>query len=194
MNADTSKFQSLLAPNQPARVDLACGQRKQQGFIGIDVAPCEGVDLVCDLTQFPWPIPDNVVDEAFVSHYVEHAPDLMRFMDELYRILKPPGLDASGNPTEGGRCKIIAPYYNSMRCWQDPTHVRAISEASFLYYNAAWRRLKGLDHYPIHCDFDFTYSYMLARDWAGRPEAEQAFAIRHYTNVVEDIHVTLTKR
>ena len=31
--------------------------------------------------------------------------------------------------------QIWAPYYTSMRCWQDPTHTRAISEATFLYAN-----------------------------------------------------------
>ena len=46
-----------------------------------------------------------------------------------------------------------------MRAWQDPTHKRAISEATFLYANKSWRVSQGLDRYPITCDFDFSYGY-----------------------------------
>lgn len=44
------------------------------------------------------------------------------------------------------KATILAPYYTSMRCWQDPTHTRAISEASFLYFNKDWRVQNKLDH------------------------------------------------
>jgi hypothetical protein len=104
-------------------------------------------------------------------------------MHELYRIMK-----------VGAKCSIIAPYYASMRCWQDPTHTRAISESTFLYYNKDWRIMNKLDHYPIHCDFDFAYGYDLTPDWAARSEDARNFAIRHYINVVNDIHVTLTRK
>ena len=93
------------------RVNLACGQTKEPGWIGVDIAPCEGVDVVHNLNEFPWPFESNSVDEAFVSHYVEHVPldtprgdGLICFMNELHRILRP-----------GGKCTIIAPYYTSMR-------------------------------------------------------------------------------
>jgi hypothetical protein len=81
-----------------------------------------------------------------------------------------------------------------MRCWQDPTHKRAISEATFLYYNKQWRDTNKLDHYPIHCDFDYTYGYDINAIWANRSEEARNFAISHYMNVVNDIHVVLTKR
>lgn len=167
----------------PFRLDIACGQNKTEGFFGVDVARSEGVDLVYDLEKFPWPFPDNSVDEVICSHYIEHTKDLISFMNELYRILK-----------SGARATINAPYYNSMRAWQDPTHTRAISEATFLYYNKEWLTQNKLNHYPIKCDFDFSYGYNITPDWATRAEEARAFAIRHYTNVVSDIVVTLTKR
>ena len=71
----------------------------------------------------------------------------------------------------GGTATIIAPYYTSMRAWQDPTHKRAISEATFLYANNEWRRTKGLDHYPITCDWDFAYAYQ-ARPGVGTRNQE----------------------
>jgi ubiquinone/menaquinone biosynthesis C-methylase UbiE len=165
------------------KVDLGCGQNKQPGFIGVDYRKIDGVDVVHDLEVFPWPFEDNAVDEVHCSHYVEHTPDLIKFMDELYRIMK-----------EGAKATIIAPYYSSMRAWQDPTHKRAISEASFLYFNKGWRDQNGLSHYNIKSDFDFSYGYAIDPTWGNRSEEARGFAIKHYWNVVNDIQVTLTKR
>jgi len=165
------------------KLDIACGQNKREGFIGIDIVKCEGVDIVHDLNVYPYPFEDNSVDEIFMSHYIEHVPDLMKFMNELYRILK-----------VGGTMSVIAPYYNSIRCWQDPTHLQPISEATFLYYNKDWRKANKLDHYPITCDFDFSLGYMFAPEWASRSEEAKQFAIKHYTNVVTDLQVNLIKK
>jgi predicted SAM-dependent methyltransferase len=166
-----------------AKLDLACGQNRQEGYFGLDIAPGEKVDAVVDLEQFPWPIESNSAEDIVCSHYVEHTPDLMKFMNEVHRILKP-----------GGKMKVVAPYYNSIRCWQDPTHLRAISEATFLYYNKQWRETNKLDHYPITADFDYTYGYDMSVIWANRSEEARNFAILHYNNVINDIHVVLTKR
>lgn len=167
----------------PFRLDIACGQMKTDGYFGVDIANEKGVDMVYDLEKFPWPFPDNSVDEAVCNHYIEHTRDIIKFMDEIYRILAP-----------GARITIRAPYYNSMRAWQDPTHTREISESTFLYYNKGWRETNKLSYYPIKADFDFNFGYEFAPDWAMRSEEAKAFAIRHYTNVVSDIIVMLTKR
>ena len=165
------------------KLDLACGRNKRPGFLGVDCVGMEEVDQVVDLEAVPWPWPDASVGEAFSSHYVEHTPDLIGFMNELGRILVP-----------GGTATIIAPYYTSMRAWQDPTHRRAISEATFLYFNKGWRTSQRLDHYPITCDFDYTFGYAVNPTWATRSQEARVFAIRHYFNAVDDLHVMLTKR
>lgn len=167
----------------PFRLDLACGSNKAPGFFGVDIAETKDTDVVWDLEKFPWPFPDNSVDEIVCNHYIEHTKDLIAFMNELYRIMVP-----------GGSALIRAPYYNSMRAWQDPTHTRAISEATFLYYNKGWREANKLDHYPITCDFDYSYGYDFTPDWAMRSEEAKAFAVRHYTNVVMDIQAVLIKK
>lgn len=165
------------------KLDLACGQSPREGFLGVDRLAMPGVDQVVDLEAYPWPWASGSVAEVHCSHYIEHVTDFCAFMDELYRVLLP-----------GGTAQIVAPYYTSMRAWQDPTHKRAISEASFLYANKGWRAANKLDHYPIACDFDFSYGYVLAPEWAQRSQETRDFAIRHYMNVVTDLHVTLTRR
>lgn len=167
----------------PEKLDIACGSNKKEGYVGIDRMALAGVDIVHDLDVIPWPISDGCVIEANISHYVEHVRDLCAFANELYRIM-----------ATGGKAYIAAPYYSSIRAWQDPTHVRAISEASFLYWNKAWRDSQGLSHYPITCDFDFTFGYGIGEPWSTRSEDARNFAIRHYMNVVNDVYITLTKR
>ena len=167
----------------PIKLDIACGPKKQPGFIGIDIAPLPNVDIVHDLEVFPWPVESESVAEAVVSHYIEHTRDLMKFMNELYRVMR-----------RGAICLATAPYYNSIRAWQDPTHTRAISEETFWYFNASWRKANGLEHYPISCDFDFSVAFGFYSEWANRPDHEKKFALRHYTNVVGDIQVRLVKR
>ncbi len=164
------------------KVDLGCGQNKEEGWYGVDYKKCPGVDKVHDLTKFPWPFKDESVDEVKSIHYIEHTLDLIKFVDEIYRILKP-----------GGKAMFIAPYYSSMRAFQDPTHVRFISEASFLYFNKNWRNQNKLDHYDIKSNFNFSYGYQLFPEWAARSEDSRNFAIKHYWNVVSDIIVTLEK-
>lgn len=106
-----------------------------------------------------------------------------KFMDEVYRILKP-----------AGTIKIIAPYYTSVRACQDPTHTRSISEITFMYFNKGFREANRLDHYGVVCDFDFVYGYDISSDWSTREQSARDFAIKHYWNVINDVVVTLTKR
>jgi predicted SAM-dependent methyltransferase len=200
------------------KLDLACGQSKTEGYFGVDIAPGDTVDAVVDLEQFPWPIESDSAEDIVCSHYVEHTAldtftpylkkvvsevntfeefkieilkyngliprdGLIAFMNEVYRILKP-----------GGKIKIVAPYYTSIRCWQDPTHRRAINDATFLYFNKGWREANKLDHYQVKTDCDFTYGYDMNAQWASRHEEARNFGITHYNNVINDIHIVLTKR
>jgi hypothetical protein len=188
---------------EPLRLSLACGDNKPEGFKGVDIAKTDSTDYVQNLLEFPWKqFADNSVDEIECSHFVEHIPHgdgyhdpFMQFFDEIHRILKPAEFDpANPNIPVKGFARITCPYYSSMRAWQDPTHQRAISEASFLYLNKQWRIDNRLDHYPITCDFDFSYGYVVSPEWQNRSQETQTFAIQHYINVVSDIQVTLTKR
>jgi hypothetical protein len=185
------------------KLSLACGGNKPEGFMGVDVVKTDSADYVQDLMTFPWSqFPDESVDEIECSNFVEHIPHgdsrddpFFQFFDEIYRILKPAEFDPNNpNIATKGFARITCPYYSSMRAWQDPTHSRAISEASFLYLNKDWRVANKLDHYPVSCDFDFVYGYVLTQNWQNRNQEALAFAIQHYINVVSDINIQLIKR
>lgn len=170
---------------KPLRLDLGCGQNKRPDFTGVDIAKVPGVDVVHDLFKFPWPFKDGCVEEVHASHFFEHVPAKLRFrfMDELWRILK-----------LGGKSQFICPYWSSMRSVQDTTHEwPPICEASFLYFNKEWRKANKLDHYPVSCNFNFSYGYGISPEWQTRSEETRSFAARNYVNSAMDLHVTLEK-
>lgn len=168
------------------KLDLGCGQHKREGFTGVDASPDCGAEVVHDLTVLPWPFADASVDEVYCSHFLEHldGPERIRFMNELYRVMKP-----------GARALIITPYWTWVGAIQDPTHKwPPIAEQSYVYFNAEQRRIMGIQHYGIHCDFDLEYAGRMMPDVALRSPQEQAFAKNHSLNTVLELHTTLTRR
>ncbi|HDK42881.1 MAG TPA: methyltransferase domain-containing protein [Candidatus Pacearchaeota archaeon] len=163
------------------RLDLGCGNNKKEGFIGVDVSNKTNADITHDLNFYPYPFKDNSVSEIYCSHFIEHVGNIVRFMEECYRIL-----------TDKGIFHILAPYYSSIRAWQDPTHVREISESTFLYFNKHWININGLNHYNINCDFGIqNIKYIYSSEWDTRSEEAKEWARQHYINVVLDINVIL---
>lgn len=171
----------IMKQQEIIKLDLGAGVNKKEGFTGVDISGVSDVQF--DLNKPKWPWKNNSVEEIHASHFVEHVDSLINFFNECHRILRP-----------GAIMGVIAPYYSSVRCWQDPTHKWAISEHSFLYYNKEWRDNNGLGHYPITADFDFSYGFAYDPIWALRNDEARAFAQKHYINVITDIMATLTKR
>ncbi|MFA6519698.1 MAG: class I SAM-dependent methyltransferase [Candidatus Paceibacterota bacterium] len=92
-------------------LELGCGDRKLPGAVGIDILKFPSVDIVHDLSIFPWPIQNARFDLVFANHLLEHANDVVRTMEEIHRVLKP-----------GGRAVIQVPYFRSTDAYGDPTH------------------------------------------------------------------------
>lgn len=184
-----AKKEEIKAKEETAKLlklDLGCGQNVREGFLGVDIAKVDGVKYVTDLFKHPWPFKDASVEEIHASHFFEHIPQMERpkFMDECHRILIP-----------GGKMTVIVPYYSSMRAIQDWNHMwPPVCESSFLYFNREWRKVNKLDHYDVHCDFDFSYGYALAPELQSRNQEYRDSAIRNYINSVMDLHVNLTKK
>lgn len=177
---------------QLLKVDLACGTMKRDGFIGIDAIKTDCTDIVHDLLTFPWPLKDASVMEFHCSHFVEHIPiqlddksyGLQRFMEEVWRCLTP-----------GGTITINAPYFTSMRAWQDPTHTRAITDVTFNYFNKEQAKNMTVDHYSaMNCNFKvLTMTYGLLPEYEALSDEARAYAAKHYFNVVADIGFVLQK-
>lgn len=117
---------SLLRSKAGVALDLGCGHRKQPHFIGIDARPLPGVDLVHDLQQTPWPLPDSCAHSVVMYHLFEHLLPwkVFPFMAELHRVCR-----------HGAQVFISGPYALDTRFVQDPTHVRPVNEGTFAYFD-----------------------------------------------------------
>jgi hypothetical protein len=136
----------------PTKLDLGCGQSKQEGFHGVDIADVED--------------------------------GLIAFMDEVWRVCK-----------DGAKVKIVHPYLKSDRAFQDPTHTRFIPDATWHYFNRAWREEQKLDHYPITSNFTVdNIGCSFYPPWDQKHHEAQAFALAHYWNVAMDLGVELTAK
>lgn len=171
------------------KLDLGCGKNKRTGFTGVDIF--SGADIQWDLTIFPWPWDDNSVDQIYCSHFIEHLPmgfidgqDLFfKFFDECWRILKPERF-----------MEVICPNARSNRAFQDPTHRRFIVSETFLYLSENFRKINGLDHYLVKCNFDISVSPIISNPELQlmNPEAASRRMNENW-NVVQDWSAKLIK-
>lgn len=118
----------LLKDKSGIRLDIGCGANKNPGFVGIDMLDLPGVDIVHDLEETPWPLPDECVITATASHVLEHINPhkgcFIRVMDEIWRVLKP-----------NGQFAFVVPHAQSPGMMQDPTHCNFINETTMHYFD-----------------------------------------------------------
>jgi hypothetical protein len=122
------------------KLDIGCGNHKDQGWIGIDRQRLPGVDMVHDLNIHPWPVESDSVEAAKAWHILEHIPKVavgeagtrlpfIEFMDECWRIM-----------IVGGQMDIESPYGSSAGFIHDPTHVSKIDELTFEHFDPTYPR------------------------------------------------------
>lgn len=219
--------ESQISSGKKVRIDFGCGQnctKDQDGkYIGVDQVQLEGVDIVHDLTQFPYPFEDNSVDEIVSNHFVEHLGDSLRgtikkylkksksfkeFQTDLIAHLDNPNLpdsDFIAHMDEcyrilklGGQMRVVHPYAFSVRAFQDPTHKTFIPSERYAYFDKNQRAAMGISHYAIKSDFEYRVYVSPHTDkgenWELRSEEFRNFAMSHYLNVTADLIVYLTKR
>ena len=117
---------------------IGCGKNKyiskdkKDEVIGLDRTKLLGVDIVHDIEKFPWPFKDNEFDLIIANHILEHLDNLIKVMEEIWRITKNNGL-----------VKINVPYFSYSGAFQDPTHKRFFTLHTFDYFTEN----SGLNYY-----------------------------------------------
>lgn len=136
------------APWQPLRINLGSGKDYKAGWLNLDVLDRAQPDLVLDLGQ-PTVLPlqastsyggpvllvEGGAELIYANNVLEHVPDLPELMGNCLRLLK-----------TGGSFIIEVPYEHAATAWQDPTHLRALNEKSWLYYTDWFWYLGWFEH------------------------------------------------
>jgi len=110
-------------------LDIGCGNNKYKSLnkgdkvIGLDSIKLQGIDVIHNLEKFPWPFKNEEFDLIICNNILEHLSDLIRTMEELWKILK-----------KGGKIKIDVPYFSYYGAFQDPTHKRFFTYKTFEYF------------------------------------------------------------
>jgi SAM-dependent methyltransferase len=112
-------------------LDIGCGEKKVKGAIGLDMIALPGVDIIHNLEHYPYPLKANAFDEIYCYHVLEHVSDMIKTMEEIYRVGK-----------NGSKVFIRGPHCScSSTVWIDPTHKRGLSIRMFSDYfskNGRW--------------------------------------------------------
>ena len=114
-----------IVTNKEMKLNIGCGRDIKEGYINLDKIGLNGVDVVHDLEEIPYPFKENRFDEIYCKHVLEHTGDLIAVMDELHRISKP-----------SGKIKIIVPYFSGQGAYSDPTHRRFFTWKTFDYFSS----------------------------------------------------------
>ncbi len=120
------------------KLNLGCGYDTREGWVNLDIAQIEGVDVIHDLNQLPLPFSENEFDYVLCSDILEHMHDYPRLLGEVHRVLK-----------SGGTVEIRVPHYTYSRAYADPTHVRHFSIETLDFFVETTGR-------PYYFDFSFS--------------------------------------
>ncbi|MDH4149304.1 MAG: methyltransferase domain-containing protein [Betaproteobacteria bacterium] len=183
----------LSRPQVPVRINLGSGKDYRPGYLNIDINRSLNPDIVVDLAapvDFPVSVSsptfesvvlaENQFDEIIAFDVLEHVQQLPQLMGNCLKLLK-----------EGGRFTILVPYDLSLGAWQDPTHVRAFNENSWLYYTQ-WFWYLGWFDYRFDCtetNLNLS-SYGQSLVSSGTPQDE----VMRTPRAVDSMRVVLTKR
>ena len=130
-------------------LNLGCGQRPIKAGEGQEVVNHDlrrhrpEVNVAHDLNLLPWPWPDDSFEVVLASSVFEHLEiDLVRAMDECWRILRP-----------GGCLRVKLPHWQHDNAWADPTH--------------RWRYTsRSLDVFVPETKLGQELAFYTARKWA----------------------------
>jgi len=177
----------------PRKLNLGSGKSWQEDSLNIDVNPLWRPDVCIDMSlpdllarsvhseRFGrFCLPPDYFDEIVAVDVLEHVPNLVALMTNCLKLLR-----------NGGVLNALVPFDLSYGAWQDPTHVRAFNERSWLYYTdwfwyVGWRDAR----------FDLCELKFLLSDVGQKLSSEGASndIVARTPRAVDSMQVTLSKR
>lgn len=184
---------SSYLPPLPTKLNVGSGKSWREDCLNIDINHKSKPDLLADAAHPDFlkrtydttrfgnrSIEQNYFEIVIAMDVLEHIPDLPTFMTNCLAILK-----------DGGEMHIGVPYDLSYGAWQDPTHVRAFNEKSWLYYTE-WFWYLGWDE----SRFDMTKLECVLSEY-GRELSAKGMPLQDLMRIpraVDSMNVILRKR
>jgi SAM-dependent methyltransferase len=118
---------SSLPPTLAERrlLNLGCGDKHLPQAVNMDHVASLQPDIVHNLNQYPWPLPNNHFCEILANDVLEHLTDIVAVMEEIHRISQPQAI-----------IKITVPHFSAANAFTDPTHQHYFGYYSFHYFTA----------------------------------------------------------
>lgn len=156
------------------KINLGATSTYIPGFVNIDISP--KADLCLNLSKDRLPFEDNSVDKIFTSHTLEHIPDYLFCLSEIYRVLK-----------HGGSFLVGVPYvtltdYNLV----NPYHLHNFNEFSFDFFDPDKLKGSAAEENPI-CFRKVFHRFYYIGVFKMLPDPIRTWCRRHLFNVVREI-------
>ena len=182
------------------KLNLGSGLKPLKDYVNVDKEPMAKPDVLFDLETFPWPWPDNSVEEIQMTHVLEHLGQkpsvFLHIIGAIYRILQPAGV-----------LIVKVPHARSDGFIGDPTHVRAITPQLLSLFSKRHCQMcidRGWANTPLaiylNVDLELVHTNVeLLPHWGEKlrngiiTEEELNYAMDTYNNVVNDLTMTLHK-
>ena len=160
--------------NSGLTLNLGSGKDRRADCVNADICADVGADWVVDIGAFMQI--DRQFSKIIANDVLEHIPNLVQAMTNCRDLLE-----------MGGEMHIHVPYDLSHGAWQDPTHVRAFNEKSWVYY-CEWAWYLGWKG----SRFELTHLEMRLSNYGASLELPQEEILR-LPRAVDSMYVILKK-
>ena len=126
---------------------------------------------------------DESVDEIVGDYVIEKVPDLVAFIDECYRLLRP-----------GAKATLTAYHFANTLAWTSPLVRRGISETSLNFASKDWREASKFSDCFVKANFEVNGSFAVDQESQNRSDEAKSFWVKRYLNVAHQVIFTLTKK
>jgi len=198
----TMRWRELYGQYFPAQgqfLNLGCAENEISGsnWMNLDMNPLVHKDINAvfrcwNLEQMPLPFEDHTFDTILASHVLEHVRGIFPLMRDLWRVLKP-----------GGYLIAVTPHGSGDDAWDNPHHVRGFSDVTAHYFTDRLYRAQGTAGTGATQGEQFGNwvvvqsalvpfpKFLRPIPWWKFWEPDLDFKVRHYRNVIQEVHMIM---
>jgi len=181
------------------KIDLGCGKKKKEGYVGIDLI--ETADIQKDMYEYLRALSDNSVDAVNAFHSFEHLTktDFLNVFKEILRVCK-----------NGAKIEIGVPYSSQAVNVTNPYHFTFFNEHTFRFFCREKNdKYNVIPKENLVRDYSFglwnsanegnlpgyvrikKINYVYLKEYEKKSQQEKDFARQHFNNIVLEMNIEL---